>query len=381
MKGVYAVEKKNGISVSIGYTPPGEPRVREVSEFVREGAAYSKRVREARKRAEDVLHKRLAAIAEGRHGIVRPKPSITFERFVQKHYLAELEERDPPMRSIRDERHRLTRGPLAQFLGNLTLKRIDRWQIQRFIKARREGAVGSRPVGPAIINRDLQRLRNLWNAAEQRGLVTGRNPVTEVGLLHEPNRRVRYLADDEEARLLAACKPYLRRIVEFALHTGIRKGAILGLRWRDVDLDTGSICVPEDLSKSREPYFVPMNATVRELLIEQLEQARERTGEACVFATRSGERRRSIDGAWTGALRRTGIQNFRFHDLRHTTASRIVMGGGSLYDAGTFLGHRTRQMAERYAHLSPEHLRAVADLTLRREAAPVISIDRQRDAL
>jgi integrase len=91
--------------------------------------------------------------------------------------------------------------------------------------------------------------------------------VDEVELVREPKHRVRYLTEEEE-RFLAACKPELRRVVEFALHTGIRKRAILALRWRDVVFATGSIWVPEDLSKSRKPYFVPMNARVRDVLNE-----------------------------------------------------------------------------------------------------------------
>lgn len=175
---------------------------------------------------------------------------------------------------------------------------------------------------------------------------------------------MRYLTVDEEARLLEALPPALRPLVEIAIHTGIRRGALLGLQWRDVEFQTENIRVPDHLSKNREEYYVRMNWRVRELLLEVNDRGGFTQPEDYVFCLGNGGRRRSIHSSFDRAKKRAGLPDLHFHDLRHTAASRIVMAGGTLYDVTKHLGHQSPAMAERYAHLSPDHMRKVADLTI-----------------
>jgi integrase len=270
------------------------------------------------------------------------------------------------LRGVATEIHRLREGPLGRYFGGVMLRDLTPWKVRGYVKARREGKIG-RPVGPAAINRDLARLKHLWNAAKRRKLVSGDNPVSESGKLKEPGGRVRYLTWDEEERLLAACPEWLRDLVIVACHTGIRRGALLGLQWQDVhfEIEEGMIRVSQDLSKNGEEYWVHMNPTVREALERVLRASAQTEASDYVFGKPNGQRRKSIRTAWKKALERAGIEDFRFHDLRHTAASRVVMRGGSLYDAGRLLGHRTPGMTQRYAHLSPEHMQGVARLTER----------------
>ena len=149
-----------------------------------------------------------------------------------------------------------------------------------------------------------------------------------------------------------------------AIHTGIRQGALLGLRWCDVKwMPKPQIHVPDRLSKNRRSYVVPMSPTVREALRGLSERAGFTGSEDFVFCKRDGSRRRSIRTAWDHACEKAGLQNLRFHDLRHTAASRIVMAGGTLYDARQHLGQRTAAMTQRYAHLSADHQERIAELT------------------
>jgi integrase len=372
MKGIYVVKRKAASTVYISYVPPGQSQIRERVETVPQGPGFASRLREAKARARDVLVKRRAAIVEGTFDLPKSRRAITFRRFVEDHYGPELRERG--LRTAETEIHRLTDGPLGRHFGPMMLADFDEWKVRGFVNARRSGKLGN-AVGPAAINRDLARLSNLWNRAARKGFVSGMNPVREVGRLAEPDGRVRFLTPEEEDRLLGELKGYLRDVVETALHTGIRRGALLGLRWRDVHLEPGTIQVASRLSKSRKPYTVAMNPVVREILGRVRLQSAHTGQDDFVFCKRDGSRRKSIRSAFQAACKRAGVEDFRFHDTRHDAASKIVMAGGSLYDAATHLGHRTLAMTQRYAHLSPEHMRRVAELTLR-EQGNVVSIRR-----
>ena len=360
VRGIYTVQRKGGTAVYISYVPQGRAQLREKVELVPAGKDSAARVREAKARARDVLIKRRAAIVEGTFDLPRSRRVSTFAKFVEQHYAEELQERR--LRTAEVEIHRLKAGALGRYFGRMLLTELDEWKVRGFIKARREGKLGE-AVGADAINRDLARLSNLWNFAARRKLVTWLNPVREAGRLREPKDRVRYLTPDEEQRLLAQCRPALRALVEVALHTGIRRGALLGLRWRDVDFASSTVTVPEDLSKSRDPYHVAMNTRVLEVL-RSLRPAGLASPEAFIFGKRDGSQRRSVRNAFAAACSRAKLEAFRFHDLRHTSASRIVQNGGTLFDAAQHLGHRMLAMMQRYAHLSPERRCSVAALTL-----------------
>ncbi len=362
MKGVYTIERKSGTAVYINFLDQHRKQVREQVELVLEGHGFASRLREAKARARDVLIKRRAEVVEDRFDLSRSRRAITFSRFVERFYTEELRERG--IRTAERQIEMATTGALGRFFGGFLLGEIDEWKVRRYIKARREGALG-RKVGPATINRELARLSNVWNFAARKKLVSGLNPVKEAGRLREPRNRVRYLTEDEETQLLAQLREPIRAIVEVALHTGIRRGALLGLRWQDVDFQAGIITVPEDLSKSREPYHVALNSRVHEIIEDERRRLHFTGPTDLIFCKRNGERRRSVRNSFRAACDRAGIESFRFHDLRHTAASRIVQSGGTLFDAAQHLGHRTLEMTKRYAHLSPNRLRRVADLTLR----------------
>ncbi len=170
-------------------------------------------------------------------------------------------------------------------------------------------------------------------------------------------------------------------MAEVAIHTGIRLGALLGLRWRDVDFGIRSIRVPDHLSKNREAYSVPLNDRVHEILGDIRIRKAFTDSEEYVFAKRDGSKRKSVRTAFENACQEAGITGLRWHDLRHTAASRIVMGGGSLYDVSQHLGQRSVKMAERYAHLSGDHRRRVAELTIANSVADLSRVRAARGGL
>jgi integrase len=137
------------------------------------------------------------------------------------------------------------------------------------------------------------------------------------------------------------------------MHTGFRQGNLFQLRWQDVNFDTGVITVPR--SKSGEAYSVPMNDEVREILRSLPSRLR---GE-WVFPNKKGSRplgaKNFVRRVFKPAIKKAGIEDFHWHDLRHTFASRLVMAGVDIRTVQELMGHKTLAMTLRYSHLSPEH--------------------------
>lgn len=178
------------------------------------------------------------------------------------------------------------------------------------------------------------------------------HPLKSVKFLKEPPGRLRYLTGEEMDALIAACSPHLKPIVVTALHTGMRKSEILGLKWQDLDFGVRTIMVHQ--TKNNERRVIPMNRT----LYEELRQLPRHLHSPYVFCNEQGERYDEVKRSFNTACRRAGIMDFHFHDLRHTFASHLVMNGLNLKTVQTLLGHKDIRMTLRYSHLSREHLQA-----------------------
>jgi len=162
------------------------------------------------------------------------------------------------------------------------------------------------------------------------------------------------VAPEEEQRLLNASLPWLRKIIIFALNTGARQNEILSLKWSEVDLFRRTISILE--TKNKEKKTIPINQTVLDLL----KSKRKVTSiSGYVFTSQAGTRinARNLLRAFYSARKRTGLEDVRFHDLRHTFATRLVQAGINLYVVKELLGHKTLAMTMRYAHHCPESLR------------------------
>ena len=182
----------------------------------------------------------------------------------------------------------------------------------------------------------------------------------------EPPGRARYLSDDERDRLIAACEEsrckILAPMVKFALFTGCRQGELIGLRWRDVDWHRRQLALVGDdgtrHTKNRQGRSVALSASAIAVLRDLKKHRRTDTDR--VFAGRNG---RAVfpRGSFVEAVKRAGLEDFRFHDLRHTFASYLLMSGASLAELAEALGHKTLAMVKRYAHLSRAHAASVVD--------------------
>lgn len=217
---------------------------------------------------------------------------------------------------------------------------MDRYKQKRKEEGRSE----------VTINRELAFLKNMFNVAIQWGKAT-ENPVKKVEMYREDNSRTRFLSEDEEARLLAEGKPHLYRVVVTAIHTGLRRSELLSLSWNNINFEHRLVTVEAAYSKHGEARSVPMSLR----LTQTLEPIRISALNAPVFLNNEGKPYRDITTSFNSAVRRAGIQDFTFHDLRHTFASRLVRRGVDLTTVKELMGHKHINITLRYTHLSPGH--------------------------
>lgn len=211
---------------------------------------------------------------------------------------------------------------------------------------------------PSTVNRYRTVLSAIFKYAIGEGYLTV-NPVNRVPCRKVSNQRTRYLSDSERERLMEACKksgwPKLQLLVLMAMTTGMRKSELIGLRWCDVDFDKNLAFLGD--TKNGEQRFCPIPGFV----MDQLKPLR-RVGNGFLFPSEvKPDQPFEFKKHWLKALADSGIQNFVWHDLRHTAASLLVMNGATLYEAGEVLGHKSTQTTQRYAHLSTDHKSRLVD--------------------
>jgi integrase len=278
---------------------------------------------------------------------------------------------DKKKRSLADDTRIVRTRLLPTFGAGLPIRRLTAAAVAQYEKARLAMTTvrGGRKLSAYTVANELGVLRHLLRLARRWGYV---ETVPEIVLPKRPGGRLRYLSETEIARLLTACRasrnPYLSTIVVLALHTGMRRGEILALQWERIDLATARITLDETKNGTRRG--VPINRAVYDALLVLEPDPARRTGRLFPPQRGAGKRGSQIRVAFEGALARAGITGFRFHDLRHTAASHLVMRGASLRDVQEVLGHTTLAMTTRYAHLSPAHLRGAVERLEGLTAAP-----------
>ncbi len=300
--------------------------------------------------AETVLKKRKVEIAENKFLDIKREQKTKFEDFADEYVEIYLK---PNNRSWRKaEAHNIKR--LKSYFGGKYLYEITPLLVEKF-KIQR-----SKEVSPATTNRALTCLRSMFNRAIAWGKFQGANPVKGVKFFKENNARLRYLEKEEIARLLKYCRGHLKPIVILALNTGMRKGEILNLKWRDIDFTRGIIYLLR--TKNNERREIPMNEAVKTALI----RVKKHPESPYVFCGKDGKPFTEVRTSFFTALKKADIINFRFHDLRHTFASHLAMSGVDLNTVRELMGHKSLEMTLRYSHLSPDHKKRAVDILGRR---------------
>ena len=237
---------------------------------------------------------------------------------------------------------------LDTFLGKLMLDEITLDVIDR-VKSERLKTVSKSTVNRylAVVRSILLRARDEWEWIEK---------APKVKLFREPPGRERSITVEQAEALLRELPAHQRDVVLFTLATGLRQSNVLKLEWSHVNLESGHAWVDADQSKNRRPIAVPLNSKAVEVLRRQVGKHAVR-----VFTYAGRPLDRANTHAWQRALKRAGIENFRWHDLRHTWATWHRQSGTPTHELQRLGGWRTSVMVERYAHLAPDHLATAAN--------------------
>ena len=226
---------------------------------------------------------------------------------------------------------------LLDYFDKLKLKDIDSRVLHDYAALRR------RTIKEATLHRELAVIQAIMNKSKREGLLANAPSFPKVKL---PKGRTRWLTMDEEKRLLNASPDHLKLVIMFALDTGGRRSELFKLDWRNVDLDHNRIVFVE--TKNGEDRAVRLTDRARAIL--------EHLGpnDCGPVFTYKGKVLASVTSSFERARRIAGMEDVRFHDLRHTFASRLVQRGVPLYEVMQLTGHKSLVMVQRYAHLAPE---------------------------
>jgi len=271
-------------------------------------------------------------------------------------------------------------------ISDITPLMIEHWRTKRLDLGR----------NPVTVNTDLRALKAMLSKAVQWGVIDT-HPIAGLKLLKTDSpSHVRYLTKEEEHQLRIALDTrgeelrtkrkrmnawlkernypllpdlralsfvdHLKPMILVSLNTGIRRGALFELRWKDVNFAEALLTVRGQIAKSGKTRHIPLNREALETLAAWQKQVPSEE-ENLVFASENGKPFNTIKTAWGSFLKKANIKNFRWHDMRHHFASRLVMASVDLNTVRELLGHADIQMTLRYAHLAPAHkAEAVAKL-------------------
>ena len=315
--------------------------------------------------AKKIERKKLAARDENRHLDVKKEISFRMSALLDRY------EQQYARKKKSYDREKSILAGIRQALGNRFVREVDGAAVQCWylhLSEEKSLAASTAVRHFNVMHHLLGRAATIWS--EETGI--DRNPADQVEVNHADDQRDRYLSQEEIPRLRQALDQLafganagagstrmiswvfyrLRLIVLIALTTGMRISEIFGLGWPDLDYAHGLIAVRSRLKKGQMRY-VPM---ARELA-QEFQRYPAVIGEQRILAPPSGRTgRQRVDQPFQTVRELAGLENFRFHDLRHSFASWYMMNGGDLYELAKILGHANIRMTERYAKLAKQHI-------------------------
>ena len=333
-------------------------------DFWVEGRRYRGSIPEARTKAqaERAETKIRDSVYEGKYGKTVEAPTLS--KFVTETYLPHSK-----MHKRSSQHDEFRSRPLLAALGRFRLDEISQIQIEKYKRDRRatDSSRGEK-YAPASVNRELELLWAIFTHAIKLKLLPGPNPCHAVDRLDEDNERTRVLSYEEEERLmeqLVGRRAHLLPIVQLAIQTTLRKAELLGLRKANLDFDRNLIRVENNRrqrNKSKKPRFVPMNSLARQLLLALCKAS----GSEYVFPNKkTGGHIKDVKTAFNSACDDAGIEDFVFHDLRRTGATRLGDAGANAFHIAAILGHEDVNTSQIYTVATDTGLRrAMESLTV-----------------
>lgn len=289
-----------------------------------------------------------AAIHEGRHFKTAQAKRHTAEEMIQK-YIKDVLPTKPKQQKTQGQQLNWWQSEVGEYsLAELTPPVIVECR-DKLLETR----------SPATVVRYMAALSHVFTIAINEWQWLEDNPLRKVKKPREPRGRVRFLSDEERSRLLDACKQsknkYLYMCVILALSTGMRKSELMSLKWDALNLNEGYLIL--HATKNDQRRRVPLAGPALNLLKQHAKIRRLDTD--LLFPGDNPLTPIDLRTAFENALKKAGIEDFRWHDIRHSTASYLAMNGASLAEIAEVLGHKTLAMVKRYAHLTEDHVSSV----------------------
>ena len=239
---------------------------------------------------------------------------------------------------------------LIPFFGETNLLSISPKMISRYkVLRNNEGAAS------ASINRELSMMSKAFNIAVREWEWIKENPVLSVAKDKENNDRDRWLSKDEETTILDKSPEWLRDLIVLSLNTGLRQEELLSLEWSRVSLVRKTMLITK--TKNDKPKTLPLNKIALDVINRRSKVKSIKND--YVFFNRNGKKinAHNLRSAFNNVKRKAGIEDFRWHDLRHSFATRLAQAGVDIYKISKLLGHKDIKMTQRYAHHCPDSLR------------------------
>ncbi|MBO0246358.1 MULTISPECIES: site-specific integrase [Vibrio] len=302
------------------------------------------------------------------------RKTLTLERFLDEHYESYLLALNPKTAKqsfmcIKSNFKHLAHKPMSE---------ITAWDVQQWVSEKRKLGRASSTISYAY-----NRLKAAFNRAVEWDFIDS-HTLSSVKIVKEDDQRIRYLSKIEEAALLDSLKArdvrmrenqkqahrqevpklryvdYLEPLIVMAMNTGMRKGEMLTLCWEHVNFENRYLTITSENAKSKKRRTIPLNDTVFSMLNDW--KAQNYSEESELVFTSNGKPIDTYQYQWEQLLKDANIHNFRFHDLRHHFASKLVMAAVDLNTVRELLGHADLKMTLRYAHLAPEHKASAVNL-------------------
>lgn len=335
------------------------------------GRQKSLRVHGSHELARKIERKKMSIRDENRHLDVKREVNLRMSALIDRYW------KQYGIKKRSADREKSILEGIRSELGKSFVREVDGNAVSRWyenLTAVHELSPGTAVRHFNVMHHMMKKAATIWT--KDTGI--DRNPADQVEVKRPDDQRDRYLSEDELRRLKIALdeKIYrkgthdfnktfcrLRMIVLIAVTTGMRMSEIFGLKWSDVMYNEGLLAVRAKL-KGGKMRYVPMPPELADELRRYTPQPANNVlyiagnNHEQIFPPKDGAKgeRQRVEGSFEDLLERADIQDFRFHDLRHTFASWYMMNGGDLYELAKILGHSNIKMTERYAKLARQHI-------------------------
>jgi len=318
-------------------------------DFTYKGKRVRRVVGYSKTEAKEIMEEIRAKIRRGKYGLDKKSENIKFEDFAKEFIDNYAKVNKRSWKRDQTSLNNLIPFFKGYYLSKITPAMIEKYKAKRKADTNRKGE----NIAETTINRELTCLKTLYNKANEWNKAN-HNPTSNIKNFKENNTTQIILNSREVKRLIDSAVDHLKPIIVIAVNTGMRRGEILSLKWKNINFIKGYIEIED--SKSGESRKVPMNSIVFETL-----KRMDKKHRYVFYNPKTKKNIVEIKRSFNTARKKAGLKKVRFHDLRHTAATRMCELGVPLKVVSKILGHSTIKMTERYANPTPDSMKEAVE--------------------